>query len=39
MGETAARRVLTLSTKPENDVPQTSLVEPKLIVRHSTVAG
>jgi LacI family transcriptional regulator len=38
MGEAAARRVLTLSTKPD-DVPQTVLVEPKLIVRHSTVAG
>ena len=37
MGEAAARRALTLSMKPE-DAPQTTLVEPKLIVRHSTVA-
>jgi LacI family transcriptional regulator, galactose operon repressor len=37
MGETAARRVLTLSAKPD-DVPQTSFIEPKLIVRRSTVA-
>jgi LacI family transcriptional regulator len=38
MGEAAARRVLTLSTKPD-DAPRTSFVEPKLIVRQSTVAG
>jgi LacI family transcriptional regulator len=38
MAETAARRVLTLSAKP-GDTPRTSFVEPKLIVRHSTVAG
>ena len=38
MGEAAARRVLTLSTKPE-DGPQTVFVEPKLMVRQSTVAG
>jgi DNA-binding LacI/PurR family transcriptional regulator len=38
MGEAAARRVLTLSTKPD-DTPRTSFVEPKLIVRQSTVAG
>ena len=38
MGEAAARRVLTLSTKPD-DTPQTAFVEPKLMVRHSTVAG
>jgi LacI family transcriptional regulator len=36
MGEAAARRVLTLATKPD-DAPQTAFVEPKLIVRHSTV--
>jgi LacI family transcriptional regulator len=38
MGETAARRALALSIKPD-DAPQTNFVEPKLIVRHSTVAG
>jgi LacI family transcriptional regulator len=38
MGEAAARRVLTLSTKPD-DAPRTFFVEPKLIVRQSTVAG
>jgi LacI family transcriptional regulator len=38
MGETAARRALALSIKPD-DLPQTAFVEPKLIVRHSTVAG
>jgi LacI family transcriptional regulator len=37
MGETAARRVLTLSTEPD-DPPRTSFVEPRLIVRQSTVA-
>jgi LacI family transcriptional regulator len=37
MGEAAARRALALSLKPE-DLPQTALVEPKLIVRQSTVA-
>src|ERR1700755_2917203 len=39
MGEAAARRVLTLAPKPDDDAPQTAFVEPKLIVRHSTVAG
>jgi LacI family transcriptional regulator len=39
MGEAAARRVLTLATKPDDDAPQTAFVEPKLIVRQSTVAG
>ena len=38
MGEAAARRVLTLSTVP-GDAPQTTLLEPRLIVRRSTVAG
>lgn len=38
MGETAARRALALSIKPD-DLPQTAFVEPKLIVRQSTVAG
>ena len=38
MGEAAARRVLTLSTTP-GDAPQTTLLEPRLIVRRSTVAG
>jgi LacI family transcriptional regulator len=38
MGEAAARRALTLSTRPD-DTPRTSFVEPKLIVRQSTVAG
>ena len=38
MGETAARRALALSIKPD-DLPQTAFVESKLIVRHSTVAG
>jgi LacI family transcriptional regulator len=38
MGEAAARRVLTLATTPD-DAPQTAFVEPKLIVRQSTVAG
>jgi LacI family transcriptional regulator len=36
MGEAAARRVLALSMKPD-DKPETSFVEPKLIVRRSTV--
>ena len=36
MGEAAARRVLTLSTKPD-DAAETCLIEPKLIVRRSTV--
>ena len=44
MGEAAARRVLALSAnfaKPANpeDAPETCLLEPKLIVRRSTVAG
>ena len=39
MGEAAARRVLVLATKPDVVVPQTAFVEPKLIVRQSTVAG
>jgi DNA-binding LacI/PurR family transcriptional regulator len=39
MGEAAARRVLVLAAKPDDDVPQTAFVEPKLIVRQSTVAG
>jgi LacI family transcriptional regulator len=38
MGEAAARRVLTLAAKPD-DLPQSSLVESKLIVRQSTVLG
>jgi LacI family transcriptional regulator len=38
MGEVAARRALALSMKPD-DLPQIAFVEPKLIVRHSTVAG
>jgi LacI family transcriptional regulator len=38
MGEMAAKRALALAVKPD-DAPQTNLVEPKLIVRHSTVAG
>ncbi|HEY5255698.1 MAG TPA: LacI family DNA-binding transcriptional regulator [Acidobacteriaceae bacterium] len=38
MGETAARRALALSIKPD-DLPQTAFVEPKLIVRQSSVAG
>ena len=38
MGEAAARRALALSIKPD-DLPQTAFVEPKLIVRQSTVAG
>ncbi len=38
MGEAAARRVLTLATKPDEEA-QTAFVEPKLIVRQSTVAG
>ena len=37
MGETAARRALALSLKPD-DLPQTALVEPKLVVRQSSVA-
>jgi LacI family transcriptional regulator len=37
MGEAAARRVLALSTQP-GDEAQTTFVEPKLIVRQSTVA-
>jgi LacI family transcriptional regulator, galactose operon repressor len=37
MGEAAARRVLTLSTEPD-DPPLTFFVEPRLIVRQSTVA-
>jgi LacI family transcriptional regulator len=37
MGEAAARRVLALSTQP-NEETQTTFVEPKLIVRQSTVA-
>ena len=37
MGEMAARRALALSLKPEH-APQTNFVEPKLIVRQSTVA-
>jgi LacI family transcriptional regulator len=37
MGEAAARRVLALSIKPD-DEPETFFVEPKLIVRRSTVA-
>jgi LacI family transcriptional regulator len=37
MGEAAARRALALSLKPD-DQPQTALVEPKLIVRQSSVA-
>ena len=36
MGEAAARRALTLSIKPD-DQPQTAFVEPKLIVRQSSV--
>ncbi len=38
MGEAAARRALALSIKPD-DPPQTALIEPKLIVRQSTVAS
>jgi LacI family transcriptional regulator len=38
MGETAAKRALALSIKPD-DLPQTNLIEPKLIVRQSSVAG
>ena len=38
MGETAARRALALSIKPD-DSPQIAFVEPKLMVRQSTVAG
>jgi LacI family transcriptional regulator len=38
MGETAAKRALALSVKPD-DSPQTNFVEPKLIVRQSSVAG
>ena len=38
MGEAAARRALALSIKPQ-DAPQTALVEPRLIVRQSSVAG
>lgn len=38
MGEAAARRALALSIKPD-DLPQTAFVEPKLVVRQSTVAG
>jgi len=38
MGEAAARRALALSIKSD-DSPQTAFVEPKLIVRQSTVAG
>ncbi len=38
MGEAAARRALALSIKPD-DSPQTTLVEPKLLVRQSSVAG
>jgi LacI family transcriptional regulator len=38
MGEAAAKRALALSVKPD-DLPQTTFVEPKLIVRQSTVAG
>lgn len=38
MGEMAARRVLTLAAKP-NEPPETTFVEPKLMVRQSTVAG
>jgi len=38
MGEMAAKRALALSIKPD-DLPQTHFVEPKLIVRQSTVAG
>jgi LacI family transcriptional regulator len=38
MGEAAARRVLTLASKPHEEA-QTAFVEPKLIVRQSTVAG
>ncbi len=37
MGEAAARRAVALSIKP-GDAPQTAFVEPKLIVRQSTVA-
>ena len=37
MGEAAARRALALSIKPD-DSPQTTLVEPKLLVRQSSVA-
>ena len=37
MGEAAARRVLALSTQPSEET-QTTFVEPKLIVRQSTVA-
>lgn len=37
MGEASARRALALSIKPD-DSPQTTLVEPKLLVRQSSVA-
>jgi LacI family transcriptional regulator, galactose operon repressor len=38
MGEAAAKRALALSAKPD-DSPQMNFVEPKLIVRQSSVAG
>jgi LacI family transcriptional regulator len=38
MGEAAARRALALSAKPD-DPPRTVFVEPKLIVRQSSVAA
>ena len=38
MGETAATRALALSIKPD-DPPQTALIEPRLIVRHSSVGN
>jgi LacI family transcriptional regulator len=38
MGEAAARRVLSLATNPD-EPPQTAFVDPKLMVRHSTVAS